>query len=384
MKQLKIYLLSLMAITAMISCEDDTEEINLDVTPSGELMLSPDSGSYEVTEDNQSDLAERFAWNDVDFNLPTEITYQVQMDTINGDYSSNVVLAETVETNAAVTYDQINNAALALEGITGVTDAYKVRVVGAVNDESVETIVSNEVTVSVTPFVGYPFNPLFLVGAATAPGWDNGSGNGGTNPAMFFDLDDSNKYYYTGYFNGDAFKVLSDLGNWQPQYGVRNGAVGVNDGNGSDPDVFNVPSAGYYTFTLDITGVTNDSEGDSEFTIEAFSAGATAPTYTTMGMIGPAVSGDFNGPDVDFTQFTSGGSVFDPHQWVAYDVELTTGEMIIRADDADTNKWGDDSSPYAGQGNNQNDPNISVIEGTYDIYFNDLSGRFVLIPVEDE
>lgn len=378
MKKFSILMLSFLALTGITSCEDnDSEQFSLDTNSSGEITLAPEVNAFEVTETNGPDLAERFAWNRISFDTPVQIDYQLEMDLESGDYSDSRVLGANNGTNTAVTYNNLNEAALALGAEPGVATNFKLRIKATTASPEVNPIFSNDVSAIITPFEAYPFKPLYFVGAATEPGWNNGDGNNATNPALFVDLNDVNKFYYTGYFNADEFKLLSNLTNWQPQYGPRNGAVGVNDGAGNDPATFAVPTAGYYDFNIDITGVTNTAEGSSSFSLVPNTAAATAPTYTSIGLIGPATPNGWNGPDENLTQ-----STFDPHQWVARDVVLVAGEMKIRADDDWANSWGDASNAYAGRGNNNNDPNITVKGGTYDIFFNDLDGSFLLIPQE--
>ncbi|WP_055411088.1 SusE domain-containing protein [Nonlabens sp. YIK11] len=378
MKKVYSLLMGLAIIASVASCSEDEEQFTLDTNQTGNLTLSPQSSSFVVTETNQNQLAERFNWDGIELDLPVALTYSVQLDNADGDYSAPVIIAQSSGVDAALTYGQINDAALSLGGENGTPALYKARVVASTTDSSVAPIVSDDVSITITPFVGYPFDPLFLVGAATEPGWDNGSGNNKTNPALYIDLDNNNVYRYTGYFNGDAFKVLSDLGNWQPQYGPRNGAVGVNDGNGSDPDVFSVPSAGYYDFVIDVTGVTNDSEGSSSFSITPNADAATAPTYTSIGILGDAFPDNgFGGPDINFTQ-----STFDPHKWVIRNLEMGSGDVKFRANDAWDVNWGDDRNSYVGQAS-MNGPNIPATAGTYDVFFNDLDGRFIFVPVEE-
>lgn len=378
MKKFSILMLSFLAIAGFNSCDDtDSEEFSLNTNTSGEITLSPEVNTFEVTETNGADLAERFSWNRVSLETPVQIDYQLEMDVESGDYSTPAVLGSNNGTNTAVTYNALNDAALSLGAEPGVATNYKLRVKATTAATAVDPIFSNEVTAVITAFEAYPFSPLYFVGAATEPGWNNGDGNGETNPALFVDVTDVNKHYYTGFFNADEFKILSTLGMWQPQYGERNGAVGVNDGAGSDPASFAAATAGYYDFTIDITGVTNASEGTSSFSMVANTTAATATTYTSIGLIGPSTPNGWTGPDVDLTQ-----SSFDPHQWVGRDIVLIAGELKIRANDDWTDSWGDNVSPYAGQGANSGDPNINAKGGTYDIFFNDLDGSFLLIPQE--
>lgn len=371
MKKFSILILSFLAIAAISSCEDnDSEEFNLDTNTSGEITLAPGSGAFEVTEFNGDDLAERFSWNAISLEVPVQIDYTLQMDTEMGDYSAPQVLGASTGTNVAVTYETLNAAAIALGGEATLAGNYKLRVVATTADPAVNPIISNEVAIIVTPFAAYPFTDLYLVGAATEPGWSNDN----NNPALFRDPANETVYYYTGYFNGDQFKLLTTPGFWQPQYGPRNGAVGLNDGGGSDPAEFAAPAAGYYDFVVDIDGVTNSSEGNSSFSITPNTTAAAAPTYMTVGIIGDSTPNGWGGSTAMVQ------SSFDPHKYSLRNVTLVSGEMKFRANDDWAVNWGGDTE-FSGQGT-QDGPNIPIAPGTYDIFFNDLDGRYILIPVE--
>lgn len=375
MKKLSLLFMSMIAAVAITSCEDtNSEQINLDVNNTGELELAIAGGTYVVTEFNGGDLADVFSWNIATTNVPVQITYSVQMDVQGGDFSDPYLLGTTGNNSFSATYTNFNEAAIiGFEADAGVASNYDVRVIANVADTSVAPIVSNVVSVIITPFELYPFKDLYLVGNATAADWNNDN----NNPALYRDAVNENVYHYSGRFLANEFKLLSTPGFWQPQYGPRNGAVGVNDGAGSDPATFVIPATGYYNFTVDVTGVTNASEGSSSFTLVANPNGATATTYTSMAIIGEATPNGWNDPDTNMVQ-----STFDPHQWSLRNVTLTTGEMKIRANDDWSNSWGDNVSNYSGKGNNNNDPNMSVKAGVYNIFFNDLDGRFILIPVQ--
>ncbi|MDP5077730.1 MAG: SusF/SusE family outer membrane protein [Nonlabens sp.] len=375
MKKISILFMTMIAALAITSCEDtNSEDINLNVNNTGELKLAIAGGTYVVTETNGGDLADVLSWNIATTDVPVQITYTVQMDSQGGDFSTPFVLGATGNTSLALSYDDLNEAAATgFSADAGVAGNYDVRVIAALADPAIAPVVSNVVSVTITPFELYPFKDLYLVGNATAADWNNDN----NNPALYRDAVNENVYHYSGRFLANEFKLLSTPGFWQPQYGPRNGAVGVNDGAGSDPATFVIPATGYYNFTVDVTGVTNASEGSSSFTLVANPNGATATTYTSMAIIGEATPNGWNDPDTNMVQ-----STFDPHQWSLRNVTLTTGEMKIRANDDWSNSWGDNVSNYSGKGNNNNDPNMSVKAGVYNIFFNDLDGRFILIPVQ--
>jgi hypothetical protein len=375
MKKISILFMTMIAALAVTSCEDtNSEDINLNVNNNGALTLAVAGSSYVVTEFNGADLADVLSWNPVTTEVPVQITYTAQIDAQGGDFSAPKVLGATGNTALSLTFNALNEIAINEFGAdAGVAANYDVRIIATLADPAVAPIVSNVVSMIITPFALYPFNDLYFVGNATVSDWNNDN----NNQALYRDAVNENVYHFSGRFLANEFKLLSTPGFWQPQYGPRNAGVGVNDGAGSDPNAFVIPNTGYYNFTVDISGVTNTSEGASSFTLVPNPAGASAPTYTSMAIIGEATPNGWNDPDTNMVQ-----STFDSHQWSLRNVTLTTGEMKIRANDAWNNSWGDNSSNYSGQGNNNNDPNMSVKAGTYNIFFNDLDGRFILIPVQ--
>jgi hypothetical protein len=178
-----------------------------------------------------------------------------------------------------------------------------------------------------------------------------------------------NNYVYTGYFSAGAFKLLETKGQWQPQWGTTNvpGALGVNPGGGSDPNTFDVATAGYYTYNFTTVG-----QGGS-FTVTPYTGSAT--TYSTMGIIGAATANGWSG-DTNMTQDAN-----NPHLWFINNAVLTANEMKFRANASWSTNWGSSGStkPY-GTGQFDSPNNISVqTAGTYDIWFNDLDGSYILL-----
>ncbi|MBQ9558499.1 MAG: DUF5115 domain-containing protein [Bacteroidaceae bacterium] len=100
--------------------------------------------------------------------------------------------------------------------------------------------------------------------------------------------------------------------------------------------------------------------------------------YTSVSLIG-----DFNtwGSDLALTQVVSGTSK-PSHCWYALGVELmTAGGLKFRADSDWAVNWGADQNVKdASYGTGTQDgPNITVPAGTYDVYFNDITGEFLFI-----
>jgi starch-binding outer membrane protein SusE/F len=299
-----------------------------------------------------------FEVSPADFGISTEITYVLQMDRPGNDFAAPIDLGSNTSTTILVEVAELNRRAISKGIAAGETGNMEFRV-KAVTPRNISDLLGTPATIAVTTYAdAVILRNLFLVGEATAPGWSNDN----NNPALFRDPVNTDLYVYTGFFNPGGFKVLERLGEWQPQYGTNDGStISVNDGGGSDPDVFTIPSAGIYTFTMDLEANT--------FSIEPFTG--TGTDFATVGIIGDATPGGWDGS----TAMTK--STFDGNIWTIT-AALTAGEMKFRANDAWTVNWGANTA-ISGIGT-QDGPNIPVEEaGTYTIWFNSLDGSYILI-----
>lgn len=323
---------------------------------------------------NASDVAMNVTWDDLALTGDGSIAYRLEADVTGGDFSaaSTVGTAENTTMIEVVTED-LNAVALGLGIDAGTAGDIDLRLVSETTNSNgnVFTRTSEVVTISVTPYsVDFPY--LYFVGDATTPGWNNNN----NNTAVFRSQSTPNSYFYTGYFNAGAFKLLETPGQWQPQWGDNGGNLGVNPGGGSDPGVFSVPSAGYYTLTI------NSLVEGGSYSFVSYDA-SSAPTYSTIGIIGDSTPSGW-GSDTDFTQDSN-----NPHLWYINGITLTGGEFLIRANDV----WPGDPAAavwrYTGStelfgsanldnGGGSNFPSPGA--GTYDIWFNDLDGSYVIIP----
>ena len=87
MKKYYSLLMGLALIAGITACSDDDEQFTLDTNQTGNLVLSPQTSSFVVSETNQNELAERFNWDGIELDLPTALTYAIQLDLVEGDYS---------------------------------------------------------------------------------------------------------------------------------------------------------------------------------------------------------------------------------------------------------------------------------------------------------
>ncbi len=348
--------------TTFTSCEDEQDLMFVNPVGSFEIV-SPESGSTVViTAETVNNIALTVTWQDMDYTTPTEVNYTLQV-AADEAFTTPVDASSVTTTTATLTAAALNTIAINAGIEPGVAGILYIRVKSTIGTQGAMEAYSNVITCMVTPFQAFtPLQDLFLVGDALESGWNNNNGN----VPMFRDPETTNKYYYTGYFGAGAFKMLTVKGSWHPQYGMTaDGVLGVSGSDGSnEAQNIAIAIAGYYTIEADTDAMT--------YTVTAFDAGA-SPLYTTMGVIGSGTPTAWDS-DTDMAATT-----VNPHLWHVSGFVLIDGEMKFREGDAWTNSWGN-TTPISGVGTNGG-PNIPVTAGTYDIWFNDLDGRYILIPV---
>jgi starch-binding outer membrane protein SusE/F len=361
MKKIYKYFVAAAIFTGMVSCEDEQDLMFVNPVGSFEIT-SPESGAAVVlTAETATNTALTVTWQDMDYTSPTEVSYVLQISADEA-FTAPVSAATTTGNIATVTTLALNNIATNAGIAPETQGTLYIRVRSTVGTQEAMEAFSNVITYIVTPYqASVPLQDLFLVGDALESGWNNNN----NNIPMFRDAEDQNLYHFTGYFSAGAFKLLTAKGNWHPQYGTTgDGTLGVSGADGSnEAGNIAIATAGYYTVVVNTQDMT--------YSVTAFDASAAA-TYATMGVIGTATPGQWDS-DTDMT-----ATAVNPHLWQIAAFEATDGELKFREGNAWTNSWGDDTFP-AGQGANANDPNIPMAAGTYDIWFNDLDGRYIIL-----
>lgn len=226
---------------------------------------------------------------------------------------------------------------------------------------------------TVTPFFATSRPDLyFLVGDLSgrdgAPVWKEKN-----NDHLFFADDNSAlTYHYYGYLKvGAAFKIFPEasIGSWDNVLGIQDGKLDTGGGN------IELPAdspAGYYQITLTINrGKLDPAKATISFTPIDVSS---KPTFDKIGIIGPA------GIDWDHDLLLE-QSKTEPHLWIGRGIVLKKGEFKLRANAAWSTNWG-------GQEKEKFPTDFGIAEGgenwkvtakeagTYDVYFNDLTGNY--------
>lgn len=355
MKKITNLFMNLILVPVLLFSCQSMEQPRIILQNASDLVSPPSSITL-----NKDDAEEKLVFNvsPADFGVSTEVTYTLQMDRPANGFANAVDLATASVTTLEVLISEINAKAIAKGIVPGESGPMEFRV-KAVPTRSMAPLLGSTATITVNTYLdAIPFRHLFLVGSATSAGWNNN----GNNIPIFRDPADPNKYAYTGYFGAGQFKLLEVLGAWQPQWGTNGGnALAVNPGGGNDPGEFQIATAGYYTFSVNLESNT--------FTIEPFTGNA-AVDYPTVGIVGSATPGGWDAS----TAMTK--STFDKHIW-SITATLVNGEMKFRANNAWTVNWGANTA-LAGKGT-QDGPNIPVEAGSYKIWFNSLDGRYLMI-----
>ena len=379
MKKFSILFLAFIALLSFSACTQDDDIVFVaQPDPEGIQFSNSFQNTYVLPSGNPDNLAERFVWNEVDFNAPTTITYELQgsADEAFGDF---MVIGSTDNNNLGVSIGQMRDLAEdagldndpETEAPNNGTVYFKVRAFagdgeGNALEEFSETIGLNVELPEAEEEGEAPKMELYLVGDATAAGWDPAN----NNTPLFRDGENENIYYFEGRFAGggdiEGFKFLQTTA-WQPQWGLSNGELTNSDILGNDPNAFPVEDDAYYSLMVNVDEMTYTWEEIDE---------SAAEVQTNIGIIGDATPGAWD-DDTDMTQ-----SEFNPHIWYIEGIELTDGEAKFRADDAWDLDWGG-ATPVSGE-TTVAGPNIPVIAGTYDVWFNTLDGRYIFIPQGEE
>ncbi|WP_164975742.1 MULTISPECIES: SusF/SusE family outer membrane protein [unclassified Chryseobacterium] len=355
-KFFKILIIAVAGISLVVSCEKDEDQAVLNET--AQSKISADKTTIVLDKTKLDTEAVSFTWSKSTFDLTVVSKPQIELG-IKGTSFKGSKLVDVVSSPSSLTNKELNTLAMSLGAVANKVNEIEVRLKTSVGKA---VFYSNVLTLAVTPYIlgpNYNYTDLYLIGDATAATWDNTATN-----TKFLSLQKgatAGVYSYTGYFAKGGFKMIKTPGSWDPQYGMG-GATGILSSSGSSGDI-KVDVAGYYKLTINTNALT--------YTFDAIADPTT--TYTSISMIGTA-SGDWS-TDVDLQK-----SAFDAHIWVKKNVMLNSGEFKFRANHDWSTSWGIAQEFYG----------VTTVGGAniplstafnYDVYFNDITGEFSVIPV---
>lgn len=359
LKNISIFILTAFTIVLLSSCTDTTDTFT--VSDTAPVVLSDLTiTDVELDPINTNNPAITLTWTEANYGQQASVNYSIEM--ASDATFTNAVKVATVNGNNTVTLSvsELNAAAGSVGLPPFAWNAIYARVTSSIGTQNGLPVASNNINFNVYPFFNYKFKDYYLVGNATAPDWNNNN----NNYPLFRDGNNANIYYYTGYFKVGEFKVLETKGLWQPQWGTNDKTtIDVNPGGGTDPGTFPnnnsaIATAGFYAFTINF--------GAKTFTFNPYDASA-ATNYTSMSIQGSASA---------TTAMTQ--SSFDGHIWYLTSTHLVPGDLQFKTNTGSV--WAG-TTEFSGKAT-ENGGNIPVIvEDDYTVWFNDLTGHYILIPL---
>lgn len=299
-------------------------------------------------------------WDRAGYSVPVEVKYQVELSDTES-FENKTTLPVTNEKFVTLTNKELNEKVKEIGLQPYVEQKLYFRVISFLGgSDLVQT--SNVSSIAITPYLAsptYTYTDYYMIGSATAADWDNSS----PNLIPLHKTDDSNKYTFTGLLKAGAFKMIRDKGSWTVQFGkgAEDGQLSTDGGSGDIP----VAEEGYYTLTIDTSALT--------YTLVKI-ATPTTPVYDSVSIIG-TVNGDWNND----TQLVK--SAHDPHLWTLMGVSLNDGEFKFRANNAWDMDWGTNAEWFGTATKGGSNIPLSAT-WTYNIYFNDVTGQYTIIPVK--
>jgi len=214
---------------------------------------------------------------------------------------------------------------------------------------------------SIVPYTAVTPRPYYIIGMANGA-WNNSAAGIGVSiypmsvvSGNKYNTAGDGEFSFTGYFSASrGFKLIRDIGSWDEQWGVKDGAFVHNDGGSSD---IKVAADGYYTIT--INSITN--------TMTMIPTLVTPSSYTQIGLIGA-----FNGWGGDVVM--TAAETTNNHIWYTTQTFTADGGCKFRANGGWTTSWGGNSFPVGMSGGD-----IPAKAGTYKVLFNDVDGCYYFI-----
>lgn len=222
-KILNLTFISLLFVSVM-SCSDDDNTV---ASPSNapELIAPEDNTAVVLDPEFASNPAITFVWNHAGYNVATEIDYKVEVALAGSNFAEPVQAGATTSNRFLILSGADLNAAALAAGLTPFeAGELDVRVTATLGDNAEMPMISNIVTINVTPYTTE--NPKlyirgnFLSDSGYGPNWGDN-----TNPP-FIAGDGFGSPAYEGfiYMNNanPEFKLIPNAVNFEGDYGDAN------------------------------------------------------------------------------------------------------------------------------------------------------------------
>ncbi len=277
MKKLKYLGVLIIAIISLNSCTTDDSIVFIAQEPAGFSFTNSFLSEYTLTPAGADNLGERFTWTNADFDVPTNITYELQKSLI-GDFSDAAVVASTSGNELVVTISQLlamaADAGLDNDPNTSEPDTgnlyFRLRAFAGASGSSTDVFTDAQTLTVILPEIITGPNIQVSTWGVVGSGYNNW---GAFADGAFYTTDQPNVLVsYVTLLDGEIkFRENND---WANNFG-DDGADGTLDAGGENI----VSTAGHYKIVLDLNNNT--------YTIEQFSWGVVGSSWNDWGNDGP-------------------------------------------------------------------------------------------------
>lgn len=268
----KIIPSAVLVLSFFASCKKEETKITLQGGTAP--VLSATVGNNDTIPLNSADstnTAVAFSWSNPNYTFSDgisslNVTYNLQFDSLGANFSSpnmqTVSISPDLETSFTVT--ALNSlVANGLELAFGQSHTIQVRVVALLTpytsgSPNIAPLYSNAFTFVVTPYAPPPkitppaSGTLFIVGSATAGGWDNPIDQVDPSTQEFTQVSPTEYKITIPLIGGGEYKWIGVDGSWGQQWSVANADTYPNGGpfvsNGNN----NIAPAASGTYTIDV------------------------------------------------------------------------------------------------------------------------------------
>jgi hypothetical protein len=239
----------------LFSCKKDADLTTLEMSEMiAPELISPTFSSLVMTQETEDDIL-KFEWTPASYGLDLSVSYILEMDFQGNDFADAVVVGSTDTTVFEISKKDFNTT-MTFNGFPELKASdVEIRVSSTVN-ENVDDLHSASLMAAITTYAG-DVPPLYILGDATPPGWDNG------NALELTYIGDGDYQITIALISGAYWKLIDTLGAWAPQWGLDTGdwASGTlffrETEDVPDPDAIpSPPSDGDYVVTVNLRTLT--------------------------------------------------------------------------------------------------------------------------------
>lgn len=152
-KIIKVLFLSIFIITVSSCDNEDQELLTLSPKGSGEITAPETGYSFVLNPDeNQTNTAFTLVWNSADYDVPTEVSYNVEFAVAGTDFATPYLAGSTTNNTMVWNIMEFNGAVISTGLAPFVEGAVDVRIVSTVGSLESTPQVSEAISIYVTPF----------------------------------------------------------------------------------------------------------------------------------------------------------------------------------------------------------------------------------------